>query len=488
LDEVETVMANLYHPSPSDEDSDQSDLVRQGVMDVALIEANFNRIANTMKVSAPLKQQVLAKVLQTIQVNAVEFPAADYINKVAAPTTQQVQEQFDKYANVAAPEQLDPQNPYRFGYRLPDRVKVQYITIDRSQAEKAIERQKSAYDWEVQARRYYLGHKDEYPSTAPSTAPSTTQEASAASQPTTAPAYLPYEKVADQALHAVRDPLVEKLMFDVGNKVLSTMTADWRNYQQPGAAGATTAPTTAATASGYPSYAYLKTLTDAIQKQFDVTIYLADYDREQSYNDLKALLGIGPASDAPAARGGRNFADLAMTRAKSWLGRPDKDTPAAQAQLMQPMGLRASRGEDTVPNQAIQQQSLRPPTAGFGTRHQFERPRSQRFRGAGIHLIGPVRPDVEPDTNEDDHAAGRRQGVRRAADQSEAKLGREHLLQSGPFGHVPDAPIDGGRPSLRLLQLRLGRQATELRTRRRPKDRLGERLTDTDRPNAAMLA
>jgi hypothetical protein len=347
-DRVQRVMVNLYHP-PTDQDTDLEEQVRQGVTDLEAISTNFDRIAGNIKVSGPMLEQVLAKVFQSVQLNVVELSASDYVAKVAAPTTQQVQDQFTKYADVVPPTQVDPKNPYGFGYRLPDRVKVQYLTIDRKEAEKTVEKRMSAYDWEVQARLYYRTHKDEFPTTEPTTAPSassTTQPsslASSATQPTTAPAYEPYEKVADQALHAVRDPMVDTLMREASNKIMSMMTSDWRAYSQQFASGSsTTAPTTSPTAeptTGYPSYSYLKTITDAIQKQFDLPVYVSDYDRYQSAKELSELPGIGPAFEGSGARGSSNpFAMIAMTKAKAYLARTDKGTPGAQAQLMQPTG------------------------------------------------------------------------------------------------------------------------------------------------------
>jgi hypothetical protein len=133
-------------------------------------------------------------------------------------------------------------------------------------------------------------------------------------------------------------------MFDASNKIMSMMTSDWRAYSTPlTSGGSTTAPTTAPTAAepitGYPSYSYLKTITDAIQKQFDLPVYVSDYDRYQSLQELAELPGIGPAFEGSPVRGNSNpFALIAMTKAKAYLLRSDKGTPAAQAQLMQPTG------------------------------------------------------------------------------------------------------------------------------------------------------
>ena len=335
--EVETILANYYTNTGND---DINYLVRQGVTDIALIEANFNRIASDIKISAPLREKVLARVLQLIQVNALELSANDYANKVPPPTTQQIEDQFTKYADVAPPQQPDPKNPFGFGYRLPDRVKVQYLAIDRAQVQKAVERKMSPYEWDVQARLYYRQHKDEFPTTQP--APPTTQStavSAATSQPSTAPAYRPYNEVAKDALRDVQDPMVDKLMFDIQTKITAQLANDWRTYQQSAAsagAGASTAPS--ATAAGdYPSYKYLKKLADSIQKQFDVTVFANDFDRFYSADELNTLPGIGQLGETAFGRAGVKFSDVAMQRAAPYLsGSADKRTAAARAQLMQP--------------------------------------------------------------------------------------------------------------------------------------------------------
>jgi hypothetical protein len=217
-------------------------------------------------------------------------------------------------------------------------VKVQYLAVDRAQAQKAVEHQMSPYEWDVQARLYYRQNKEEFPTTQPAAPPTTQSVAGATTQPTTAPAYKPYAEVAKEALQKVQTPKVDKLMFDIQTKITAQLASDWRTYEQSVANHATTGPAAAASAAAgeYPSYAYLKKIADSIQKQFDVTIFVNDFDRFYSGQDLNTLPGIGQLGESAFGQRGVTFADVAMQRAGQYLASADKDTPAGRAKLMQP--------------------------------------------------------------------------------------------------------------------------------------------------------
>ncbi len=333
-DQLNEIMANNFRPSPEPDDAVE-ELARDAVTDMLLIQSNFVRLASDVKVSQPYRDEMLAKYLQNIRLNVVEIPASDYASKLPPPTTQQMQEQFDKFANID-PGVPDPEkNPFGFGYRLPDRVKLQFLAIRRDEVQAAVEKSKTPYDWEVQARLYYRQHHDEFPATQPA-APTTQNLAS--SQPSTAPAYKPFEEVSKEAIDRVRTPIVDKLMADIQGRIAGVMSSGWHAYSE---SVATTQPGGAAASSpagsDYPSYTFLRNLADSIQQQYGVHIYVTD--RQNGYlseKDLPMLEGIGQAFDNPMSEQAVPFATLTMQRARTFLARPDKDTPQARAQLMQP--------------------------------------------------------------------------------------------------------------------------------------------------------
>jgi PAS domain-containing protein len=310
-DDVQDIMTNHYSP-PAGADEDTYERVSDAVSDLLRISANFNRLASDVKVSEPMRNLELAKALQKIQLNVVELAASRYLSKVPAPTTQAAAEQFAKFATVDPGKPEKPGNPFGFGYKLPDRVKLQYLEIDRGAAEKIVEATKTPYDWDVDARIYYLQHQDEFPTTQATTA------SGAAATATTRP----YEDVRDAALRSVRQPQVDKLVLDVQNKILATMQTDWRAWNSGSVITSLGEP--------YQSYAYLQKLCDAVEAQFNLRIYAASEDHDfLSATDLAALSGIG-ASEAGSVK----FADGVMQHTATFLARTDKDSPAAMQQLM----------------------------------------------------------------------------------------------------------------------------------------------------------
>src|SRR2546423_10180408 len=127
-------------------------------------------------------QHSLAQDRQSIVVNLVEFNAARYADTLPPTTTQELQAQFEKYADVIKGA-VDPKtNPHGFGYKYPNRLKLQYIAVPRGLVRKSVEtspppgtdpnEKNIAYAWEKEARKYYLQHPDQFPTTQASTEPS----------------------------------------------------------------------------------------------------------------------------------------------------------------------------------------------------------------------------------------------------------------------------------------------------------------------------
>jgi hypothetical protein len=83
-------------------------------------------------------------------IKEVTLPYGDFKKDVAEPTQEQMAAQFAKYQDVVA----GPDQP--FGYKVPDRVKVAYVTGAESDFEPTV----TVSDSEIQA--YYDEHKEKY--------------------------------------------------------------------------------------------------------------------------------------------------------------------------------------------------------------------------------------------------------------------------------------------------------------------------------------
>ena len=171
---------------------------RQVVGNLLRIKALQDRVAGAVKISEPMLRNALATEMQDLRLNIVELSADELKNDVPAPTDQELQAHFKRYANVApgdaataaaatatAPSTGASTRPggstgLGFGYRFPDRVKLQYLTIPREQVKQVVRKSRKAYDWEVEARQYYIRHLDEFPYVEPASKPATTEASPAA--------------------------------------------------------------------------------------------------------------------------------------------------------------------------------------------------------------------------------------------------------------------------------------------------------------------
>ena len=78
------------------------------------------------------RQQVMVEAAaerESIDAQVVEFEAETFAAAQAAPSQEQVQQQFDKYKTSVAGT-ISDDNPYGFGYKLPARVGLEYIAVN----------------------------------------------------------------------------------------------------------------------------------------------------------------------------------------------------------------------------------------------------------------------------------------------------------------------------------------------------------------------
>lgn len=284
-------------------DRDPLERLRQAATGLALVENLLEQVGGEVKISEPEVQHALAVDGQRVALNLVEFPVARFEGKLPAPTTREVQEQFNRFATVAPlSRENDPTtNPFLFGYRYPNRVKLQYLTVPFEPVMQSVKRTQTDFQWEVLANQYYLEHSRNYTtqpsttqaSTAPTTGVSTrsaqlagpttsgaplggptTQEEQAA----TRPVQLTYAQAHDRVLRDVMRPLAAAKATEIAAKIAERLVTDWHSLstrpapattQSPAAPG-TTAPATAETAAfGTPQY--LQRLAADIGAQTGIT-------------------------------------------------------------------------------------------------------------------------------------------------------------------------------------------------------------------------
>jgi hypothetical protein len=362
-DEVGNILKNEYPFSAMGGDTEQLHLAMTHFL---MVKGLRDRLNSDIKISEPIWTHNLAGS-QQVRLNLVEFNTRDLKASLPVPTTQQVEDLYAKYKGVEPEAGMTPaDDPLGFGYQVPNRVKLQYVSITRAQILAAVRAAKPEYDWDVQARQYYYGHQQDFvrpapatqPATAPATQPSTTQPSTQASaagtQPATAPATQasagptpavpatpttrPYAEVKEEILTLAMKADADKLQKDVADALQKRLAADFAEYRKtnpttrpstgPAVAGPTTQPSTQPT--GYASYGYLEQVAQDIQKQFHVLPEVHQIGEWADTRQLGREPGIGFAR-----AGERRFSEYATQDAVPFATDPARKSDSL-LQVLQP--------------------------------------------------------------------------------------------------------------------------------------------------------
>ena len=345
-DEVGTVLANeLYTSNYQKVSPDTVGEEPYGKLGSALtrflpVLTLVRQVEANVKVTKPMWDQTMAR-LQLVRLAIVEIPAGRFTATVGFPTPEQIQAQYDQYRDVVPQPKGADVTGMNFGYKIPDRVRVQYLTIPRKSVLEAVRTSRPAYDWKVDAIFYYNAHKSDYvglapetqPTTKPTTSP-TTSTAGATTAPTTAtatttpstepatPTTRPFAEVQERVMTTILAAPADELAKKIQAAITTRLRADYTTS----APSATSQPTTVPSA-GFASKAYLDGVALDIQKQFNV---LPEVTQAGDWLDLAGLAklpGIGSASSENAA-----FASSAIPSTQP---APSGSSPASLA-LLQP--------------------------------------------------------------------------------------------------------------------------------------------------------
>jgi hypothetical protein len=99
---------------------------------------------------------------ETIDVEFVKFNSAVFAKTQTEPSEKELVEHFDKYKKFLAGD-VNEQNPYGFGYKLDDRVRLEYIAVKLDDVSKII-----TAPTEEDAEEFYQKHKEEFIASVPS--------------------------------------------------------------------------------------------------------------------------------------------------------------------------------------------------------------------------------------------------------------------------------------------------------------------------------
>ncbi len=123
--------------------------------------AEINRMINsaiagaqgTIRVSEPLLSHMLQEIFASVKISAAGVPADRYLPQVKSTPPEELTSLFDKYRNHL-PGQADDEG-YTFGYKTPDRVKIEYLAIPLNRLRETVKID------ETEILTYYEKHKDD---------------------------------------------------------------------------------------------------------------------------------------------------------------------------------------------------------------------------------------------------------------------------------------------------------------------------------------
>jgi hypothetical protein len=99
---------------------------------------------------------------ETIDVEFVKFDSAVFAMTGSEPSEKELVEHFDKYKKFFAGD-ISDQNPYGFGYKLDDRVQLEYIAVKLDEVAATV-----TAPTEEEAEEFYQKHREEFAASVPS--------------------------------------------------------------------------------------------------------------------------------------------------------------------------------------------------------------------------------------------------------------------------------------------------------------------------------
>ncbi|MGD0540736.1 MAG: hypothetical protein ABSB33_04370 [Tepidisphaeraceae bacterium] len=235
--------------------------------------------------------------------------AASFLSQVPAPTEADIRNQFDQYSDQIAaqlgkiPSQFGQQSdPLGFGYKVPNRVLVQYIGLSRGDVQDAAAASKSKEDWYVAAYGEFKSNRGDYDSRALPPATQPAERLGPSTQPTpshqteAAPRKVDdldddFALHADLVLNDLYNREAQKLQDTILKQISEKMSWGFGSYRD---AIASAKPATGAAAE-YVSFKFMQDLAGSIRAQYGITPILGNIEQFKTEEQLTQIPGIGRA-------------------------------------------------------------------------------------------------------------------------------------------------------------------------------------------------
>lgn len=247
-------------------------------------------VLDSSKVSEPMVDRMIAQNRTAMTVQFASFDANAKFNTTTQPTDAQIETQLKAYADKRNGA-VTRDNPFGFGYRIPDRVKLEMIGFKRADVRKLVEAEKTPYEWEVAARIAYARDRTPFLSRLPSTHPAypaSTQPA--ATQPA-------FDVLKAEAVQTEITRAVDARVADIEKRMRIRLSGDYQAWTTARASNATTQPTSLGVA--YDSGEYLEKLAAEVNAQFKIQPTVYHYNKDDAdWRDAAELGLLGAFSNA----------------------------------------------------------------------------------------------------------------------------------------------------------------------------------------------
>lgn len=345
-EELQTYVNSFVQPLPA-AGTDERDRLEEAVADCLMISQMIQRDDEVIKISRPYQQWILARTQQDVSVKIVPILASSFLSQVAAPTDADIRNEFDQYSDrVAAeiggfPSQFGQRSdPLGFGYKIPNRVRVQYIGLNRSDVHDAAVASKSKEDWYIAAYGEFKANRQDYDSQPLPPATQPAQPLGPSTRPSPANPSEPAPRKLDDldddfALHAqlVLDELYNRetqtMQDTVFRQINEKLNSGYGSYRDAIASGAANDPK--GPAAQYVSYKFIQDLAASIRSQYGVNPILGNIEQLKTAQQLSLLEGIGKSVCNQEV----GFAAYATRLFQPWLTDQQKNSQAAALAIAQ---------------------------------------------------------------------------------------------------------------------------------------------------------
>ncbi len=251
-------------------------MLEAAMADMIIVQKLTNFAIGSLLPSEPELYYTAQQSMARVKVDYAVFDANKPSDKIGEPSAEQIQKHFDAYKNVLAGQSPDH---FPFGYKYPDRVKIEYLTFTRRTVRASL---KPTREDVIAASEFYRANLDRFTEEPPAATQSATSKP-ADTQASTQPRVKTFEEVRTELIEAQMSRRVDDLLRKLTREATTLAAEAYRSAD--GSGGNTTLP-----ADKLVKY---ERITDELQKRYNVRVTYYAPGPWLSREDLAKYPGVG---------------------------------------------------------------------------------------------------------------------------------------------------------------------------------------------------